>query len=176
MENRNQTKKENKKKPQLLSEFSARITLFISLIINTSKANQTFSFMLKFLEYGQILYFILSPKISRMWNSNYFQYLVNLIQYFNYQPIQGTRNANSDTIALIVVTALNLLILIILFSLIYFGYDSKKGITGFAQTTTKFIAIYIIIFRTLLTIPFSEISYMSIFCLQNDEKIASKLY
>lgn len=155
-----------------MSEFSSRTTLFTSMMINFTRTNQTIAFLLRFLEFAQILYFSISPQISRMWTSTYFGYLQSALKYLNYQSARGGDSSETESAALITVLCLNLIMVAVTLFLLGFSLSTSKNPSGLAITLTKVLAFYTLIFKSLLVVPFAQISYLSIFCRSPSEEIS----
>ena len=157
---------------KILSEFSSRTTLFTSMMVNYTRSNQTIAFLLRFLEFAQILYFSISPQIPRMWTSTYFSYLQSALRYLNYQSAKGGDNTETETAALITVLCINLIVTSVTVFLLGFSLSTSKSPSGLAITLTKLLAFYTLIFKALLVVPFAQISYMAILCRSASEQIA----
>ena len=172
MEETEQEKKSLKGGIKILSEFSSRTTLFTSMMVNYTRSNQTIAFLLRFLEFAQILHFSISPHISRMWTSTYFGYLQSALKFLNYQSARGGDNIETETPALITVLCINLIVASVTVFLLGFSLSTSKNPSGLAVTLTKLLAFYTLVFKSLLVVPFAQISYMTIFCRPVNEEIA----
>lgn len=172
MEEAEAEKKSVKGGIKILSEFSSRTTLFTSMMVNYTRSNQTIAFLLKFLEFAQILYFSISPQISRMWTSTYFSYLQSALRYLNYQSAKGGDNIEAESAALITVLCINLCVASVTLFLLGFSLSTSKNPSGLAISLTKLLAFYTLVFKALLVIPFAQISYMSIFCRSTAQQIS----
>lgn len=148
------------------------------------KIFQTVEFVLRFISFGQLLYFCINDRIPHIWTLNLFTYLQRLVSYFNMSqtlpmitgpvlqnasffsdPRKARVYAVSSTVIAFTISLLLFLLVLSLVGVIFKDSSKNGGVRpdSAVRILSTVMAFCWIVFRNILIIPLAQCSYIGIF-------------
>lgn len=151
------------KKHQLTSSLE-RILKSVTEIMQATRAYQIVFRLFLVVEFLQILYFSIGSHLKNMWDMTIFSYLVTLTSYLNFEQMAVNSSSQGFDSLLGVCLALNGGIIICLILLPTAFVSKDKQISAIGSLLSKMVALYMMVFTTILVIPLSQLSFIGMRC------------
>lgn len=132
-------------------------------IYDAAKAYQVVFRALTFIEFFQLAFFTTSQRLQNTWRFNLFVYFNYMTSFLQIDILPSTPLALQDGLV-ISIFCIIVTMTVLLIALPIWMINPKKVISTVANLTIKVLAFYIILFETILIVPFSQICYYSFSC------------
>ena len=164
-ENNNTAAKKEKKRASAIT-YRKGVIMLLSILVEKSNKFMLVYRLLLIIEFFQSLYFIISPNIVFMFDINFFLYLQTFTSYLNFIPLLTMRYAFDFMLYAIVVV--NVFVLAVCAAAPFFiNYLNSKIFGGTTSAVVTSICFYVIVFQSILIIPFSQIGILGMYCSSN---------
>lgn len=148
-----------------IAGFTLRSFRAASEILDTIKTYQVVFRLFLGVEFLQLLYFSISPRLIKIYSLNVFRYLAYMTSFVQFGGAWTDGDQSTQDVALYTMFAIVFTAVVILLSLPLWMVGQKQPLSTIANVSIKISAFYFMLFESIILLPAAQIAYYSLICM-----------